>query len=205
MTADHTAAIDPAGLTGFATQLAEASSRHPDVLTIAELPLSHKVNLRIDRADAAPIETVLGATLPTANTITTAPSAQIAWLGPDEWLIISAEWPAPAEHEDALRRAAGAVPVSVVDVSATRTVIALGGSAIREVLGHGCALDLNAARFAPGRCAQTRLALADILLIAPTAQNDYADSPHFLALVRPSFAPYVATWLLDAAAEYLDT
>ena len=93
--------------------------------------------------------------------------------------------------------------MSVVDVSAARTVISLSGPAARDVLAHGCGLDLDATKFPPGTCAQTRLALANVVLIAPRDQPaDFVRSPRFLVLVRPSFAPYLAAWLLDAATEY---
>ena len=89
-------------------------------------------------------------------------------------------------------------------MSAARTVIEIGGPAARDVLAHGCALDLDAGHFTPGSCAQTRLALANVVLIAPPEQADFAESPTFYILVRSSFAAYLATWLLDAAVEYVN-
>ena len=49
---------------------------------------------------------------------------------------------------------------------------------------------------APGRCAQTTLAKAQIIL----EQQDA--TPLYWLYVRPSFARYLADWLLDAMAEY---
>ncbi|MGW0201911.1 sarcosine oxidase subunit gamma family protein, partial [Nonomuraea sp. NPDC003201] len=60
---------------------------------------------------------------------------------------------------------------------------------------HGCALDLHPRAFGPGRCAQTMLARAQVVLV-PREDG-------FLVLVRSSFAAYLAEWLLDAAAEYV--
>jgi sarcosine oxidase subunit gamma len=72
----------------------------------------------------------------------------------------------------------------------------VAGPRARDLLAHGCALDLHPRSFGPGRCAQTMLARAQVLLVAH-------DGDEFTVFVRSSFAGYLATWLLDAAAEYL--
>ena len=63
------------------------------------------------------------------------------------------------------------------------------------MLAKGCPLDLHGSAFAPPQCAQTLLAKAQIILQCADAR------PTFRLFVRISFAPYVAEWLLDAAAE----
>jgi sarcosine oxidase subunit gamma len=82
----------------------------------------------------------------------------------------------------------------VVDVSANRTTMALTGPAARDVLEGGCSIDLHPRAFGTGSCAQTLLARAGVILLATSAE------PEYWILVRPSFAAYVATWLLDAIA-----
>jgi len=96
--------------------------------------------------------------------------------------------------EAALRSALGNNPGAIVDVSANRSVITLRGSSARDLLAHGCAIDLHPRAFGPGRCAQTLLAKAQVIL------QQTADTPAFLIYVRPSFATYLADWLSDAAA-----
>jgi sarcosine oxidase subunit gamma len=103
------------------------------------------------------------------------------WLGPDEWLVIG------AREEDF--PAAGAA----VDVSATRVCFELVGDDAEDVLAQGCSLDLHPTVFAPGRCAQTLLAKAQVIL-------HRRDAGTFRILVRPSYAPYLRTWLEDAIA-----
>jgi sarcosine oxidase subunit gamma len=71
----------------------------------------------------------------------------------------------------------------------------VGGPRARDLLAHGCALDLHPRVFGPGRCAQTMLARAQVVLL-PRPDD-------FLVLVRSSFAAYLSEWLLDAATEYL--
>ena len=84
----------------------------------------------------------------------------------------------------------------MVDVSANRTLLELEGPMAREVLMKGCSLDLHPRRFGPGRCAQTALARVQVILWQMT------DEPCYRILVRCSFAPYLAAWLVDAMAEY---
>jgi sarcosine oxidase subunit gamma len=114
----------------------------------------------------------------------------VLWLGPDEWLVVSG----PDTTEEILGRLGG-VPASTVDVSAQRTAIAVGGIVARDVLAHGCALDLER-QLGVGRCAQTVLARAQVVLWR-------RDPDEYRVFVRSSFAGYLATWLLDAAMEHL--
>jgi sarcosine oxidase subunit gamma len=59
------------------------------------------------------------------------------------------------------------------------------------VLAHGCALDLHPSVFPPGRCAQTLLARAQVILYRTEEQT-------FRLLVRASYADYLRAWLRDA-------
>jgi heterotetrameric sarcosine oxidase gamma subunit len=103
------------------------------------------------------------------------------WLGPDEWLVLGAH-----EQDYADQPAA-------VDVSANRVCLELAGEGAADVLARGCALDLHSSVFPPGRCAQTLLARAQVILYR-------TDEHAFRLLVRPSFADYVRAWLRDAGA-----
>ena len=86
---------------------------------------------------------------------------------------------------------------SVVDLSANRTAVQVVGPRARDVLAKGCALDLHPRAFGMGRCAQTLLGRAQVVL------EQLADEPlTYGLLVRSSFAAYVATWLLAAAEEF---
>lgn len=168
-------------------------------VTIAELPFLTQIVLRGDAGDAgfqAAIRSVTGCEVPvTANTVAAVADCSALWLGPDEWLIIG---PAAEERRlaDGIRAALGPRHASMVDVSASRAVIELGGVKAREVLMKGCGLDLHPRAFGPGQCAQTILARAQIILWQSEA------APRYRILVRNSFAPYLAAWLLDAMAEF---
>jgi sarcosine oxidase subunit gamma len=103
--------------------------------------------------------------------------ATVLWLGPDEWLVLGG---AETDFTDM---------AAAVDVSANRVAFELGGDDAGHVLAQGCSLDLDG--FEPGRCAQTLLARAQVILYCP-------DPDTWRILVRPSFAPYLRAWLRDA-------
>lgn len=163
-----------------------------DGLRLTEIPFVRQLNLRVPgkgpAADAVGVE--LGIPLPLEpNTVARAGGLSVLWLGPDEWLVVG------GCDEPRLRAAVGTEPASVVDVSAQRTTIRVAGARSRDLLAHGCALDLHPSRFPAGRCAQTMLAHAPVILL-PLGADEYH------VLVRASFARYLAEWLLDAAIEY---
>lgn len=182
-------------LAGHAATLADVTARSGGWLRLAELPPRTQLSLRLDPASPARqvIEATLGLALPLQpNTTTCSGQLRVVWLGPDEWLLL-----APAT--DLATGLAGAAP-SLVDVSAAGTIVEVSGRAARTVLAHGCVLDLHPRVFPTGRCAQTRLALAGVVLLAIDA---HPLEPTFWVLVRSSYAGYLADWLADAAVEYL--
>lgn len=138
--------------------------------TWAELVLGSQVNVRGEPPAGFPIE---------PNTTAVVDGRLAVWLGPDEWLVVE------GREEDFPDAAA------TVDVSANRVAYELTGDDAVEALARGCSLDLDEASFPPGRCAQTLLARAEVLLLRTGPET-------FRVLVRPSFAPYVRAWLADA-------
>ena len=167
--------------------------------SLREVPFQTQVTLRGNAEDAGVLtgaEAALGLALPLApNSVAEGPDIAALWLGPDEWLIVAGDGRAPG-IEHSLRAALAGRHVQIVDTSANRAAIELSGPKAREVLNKGCPLDLDARAFGPGRCAQSVLARAQILL----RQTD--ETPPFLLYVRSSFAYYAASWLIDALREY---
>jgi len=119
----------------------------------------------------------------------------VLWLGPDEFLVVAAP-DLQIPIEEVLRGALGTFRGSVVDTSAQRTTVVLEGPHVRDVLAHGCSVDLHPSSAPVGTCVQTLLARTGIIL-----QVTGADT--VTLLVRSSFAEYLAAWLSDACAEYL--
>ena len=106
-------------------------------------------------------------------------AGEVLWLGPDEWLVLG-------RREEDFPNAAAAV-----DVSANRVCFELAGDDVEDVLAQGCTLDLHASAFEVGRCAQTLLAKAQVIL-------HRTDAASFRIFVRPSYAPYLRAWIDDA-------
>ena len=181
--------------------LADAlAAAHAEGVTLAERSARARFNLRLDAENAEALTAagaVLGGSLPrTPNTAaSTINGWTLLWLGPDEWLV-SGPADEGAALEDALRARLDGKHHALTDVSAMYATLALSGPRSREALMKGCRLDLHPRAFAPGACVQTALARANMIL----HQTD--DAPSYEITVRNSFAHYLATWLLDALAEY---
>jgi sarcosine oxidase, subunit gamma len=166
------------------------------MVEIEVLPFPAQVNLRADPKGPAAdgVGLALGAALPVEpGTVATAGEIDVLWLGPDEWLVMA---PLDARQQlvARLREAVGAEHASIVDTSAARTAIRVAGAHARDVLAHGCPLDLHPRAFPPGRCAQSLLAGERVVLVAR--------DEGFVVLVRTSAARYLKAWLDDAATEY---
>lgn len=153
---------------------------------VRELPFLSQLTVRADAS-------AVGDRLPTQpNTVLVDGDVAILWLGPDEWLVVGPPDSSQRLESD-LRASLGDALEAVVDVSANRTVIELSGAGARDLLEAGCSLDLDPRAFPPGRCAQTLLARANVILWHVDAAATYR------LFVRPSFAAYLAAWLADAA------
>ena len=184
-------------LAGIADALAAARA---DGVTLADRSARARFNLRLDPKDADALTAagaILGGSLPrTPNTAaSTVNGKTLLWLGPDEWLVTG-----PAAEGAALGDALGVRldgrHHALTDVSAMYATLALSGPRAREVLMKGCRLDLRPRAFSAGTCVQTALARANVIL------HQTGDAPAYEITVRNSFAHYLASWLLDAIAEY---
>ncbi|WP_262059595.1 sarcosine oxidase subunit gamma [Streptomyces sp. STR69] len=187
-------------LAGAAGRLAAATRSSGGAVRLAELPFLAQVNVRLDAKGAAAdaVGLALGLSLPLEpNTVVRAGELTALWLGPDEWLVVGPP-DTQREVESRIRAASGDEHVAVTDVSAQRTTLLVSGARARDLLAHGCPLDLHPRAFGAGRCAQTSVARTQVVLVA-------RDEPGagFWVLVRSSFAGYLTDWLLDAAAEYV--
>jgi sarcosine oxidase subunit gamma len=114
------------------------------------------------------------------------------WLGPDEWLLVGPDGMQDT-LQDALRVGLAGAFGSIVDVSANRTALEIGGPKASELLAHGVSIDLDARSFGPNRCAQTLLGKAQVII------ERAEDLTSFRVYARSSFASYIADWLLDCA------
>jgi len=166
---------------------------------MVEHPHLGKITLRGDAADRAfadAVEDAVGVAPPLEpNTTASAAGTTICWLGPDEWLVVTAGG-GQGTAEAALNSGLEGKHVSVVDTTDARTTIRLHGEHARDVLAKGCPLDLHPRAFGPGRCAQTLIAKAGVLI------HQVDDAPTYDIYVSCSFARYLWDWLVDAALEF---
>ncbi|MFJ8961571.1 sarcosine oxidase subunit gamma [Lentzea sp. NPDC102401] len=171
------------------------------VLNVAESPFRSQLTVRVSDPDAiAAMGSALGVRFPSAACTFTSGAGrfgdvEVLWLGPDEFLVVAAP-DLQITIEEVLRGALGTVRGSVVDTSAQRTTVVLQGPRVRDVLAHGCSVDLHPASAPVGTCVQTLLARTGIIL-------QVNGDDRFTVLVRSSFAEYLAAWLGDACSEYL--
>ena len=167
---------------------------------VRKMPFLAQVTLRADPSDVelmTRLASSVGFELPTTpNTVSDDLERHALWLGPDEWLIVG---PSGSEHsiESGCRDALGPATGAVVDVSANRTVLELRGPGARELLEAGCTMDLHPRAFHATCCAQTLVARSGVII------HQVSDEPMYRLFVRPSFAHYLATWLLDASGPRL--
>jgi sarcosine oxidase subunit gamma len=168
-------------------------------ILLAERPHRCQINLRGNPEDPAFMESVRQATgidLPrTPNSAARSGELRALWLGPDEWLLIGP----PAREADLLRNLRASLAgqhVGLTDVSEARTCILVAGPRARELLARGISLDLHPRQFGPGRCAQTGLAGANIVL------EQIDDRPGFEIAVLNSFADHLWRWLERAGEDY---
>jgi len=168
-------------------------------LWLRERRFRGQINLRGPAAESAFMRAVEGALgfapprLP--NTVVAGDQLEALWLGPDEWLIVTPPDGA-AGVIGRLKAALADRACAVTDVGEARTVICLAGPHARDVLAKGCSLDLHPRVFGPGRCAQTILAKASVIL------QQVDETPAYEVYVARSFAEYLWSWVEDAGLEY---
>ncbi len=157
-----------------------------------------QINLRGNPHDAAfeaAAELAIGEALPRATNTFAGGSRRVYWLGPDEWLLVTAAADAN-DLSSALYEALAGQHVSINDLGGGQIVLRLSGVHTRDLLAKGCTLDLHPSVFKKGGCAQSALAKANVLIACVDGQHE------FDVIVRRSFADYLLAWLRQAGAEY---
>lgn len=160
---------------------------------LSAAPEATRLILRGRPAVHGPAAEVLGFALPQDACRSAGTGARHAlWLGPDEWLLLSA----PGDRLDkAIAFAAGDAPHSLVDVSHRQVGLILDRPDAEGVLAVGCALDLDLAAFPVGACTRTMYAKAEIVLWRTGEHRFHIE-------VWRSFADYLWRYLVLAAAEF---
>ena len=173
----------------------ETAARAPVLIdagiAVTALPVAARYVLRGADAVRRTAAAVLGCSVPgEASRAGAAGERAALWLGPDEWLLITAAHDASA-LEAALAAALRDLPHSLVDVSHRQCALALSGPTAATLLAAGCPLDLDVRAFPPGMCTRTMLAKAEVVLWRTGTDT-------FRLEVWRSFAAYVAQFLAEA-------
>lgn len=137
----------------------------------------------------APLEKLLGSTLPQSpqEKVNNEPTAY--WLAPNDWLLVN-----PAADIDsvssALRDSAGGATAVVTDMTDAWSIIDISGKDARARLAEGCSVDLDDNEFPVGRYALTRLQHLPVII------HRLDDTPRFRVLVDRSVAQFLRDWFL---------
>jgi sarcosine oxidase subunit gamma len=177
-------------LAGRREDLSRVAATTDRALVVEHVPFLAQVDVRLhpEAATRAPLP------LPTRpNTAYEEGPRAALWLGPDEWLVLGPPGAGP-EIVAEFDRALTGVHRSVVDVSANRLALELGGPRAKDVLAKGCGLDLDRRAWTTGSCAQTLLARVPVILQEREETTG--------VLIRPSYSNYLVDWLLEAAVEF---
>lgn len=164
-------------------------------LSVREHPFRTMLNLRArpdDPACSLAVNEATGLVLPAVNEFSAYAGRLLAWLGPDEFLLVGDDRDA-GEMEKKLRDRLSGTASALTDVSSGFTMLIISGAGARDFLARGWALDLHPRTFRPGQCAQSYLAKAPVLLLHREA------APVFEVLVRRSFADYLWAWSVSSA------
>ena len=135
---------------------AEASG----LATVREVPAPGMIALKGDLAVLGPgVEAATGCAVPDMRGIVASGEARVAWMAPDELLLIVPRAQV-AETREALGEALAGTHHLAADVSDMRAVFRIEGAetTVREVLAKLCPVDLAPGVFEPGEIRRTRLA-----------------------------------------------
>lgn len=161
---------------------------------VEALPQTGMITLRVELTEPGLGETLarLGLSLPATREILTEGAGQIAWMSPDELMLIVPLAEVQATI-DTLKDGLSDAHVLVADVSDARARFALSGPGARETLAKLCPVDLAPGHFQPGELRRTRL--------AQVAGAFWMTGPESFEIVCfRSVADYVERLLRDAAA-----
>ena len=166
---------------------------------IAERPFGGKFILRADAEEAVErLRAALGLGLPfDPLTSATQGETSLFWLGPNEWMLVTAQGEAE-EGAGKVRAALAGVHHQLVDVSDQYTVIEVAGPRARDLLMKLTTLDLHPRAFRPGMVAGSVFGRANAQLWLPLESGEET----FHLLIRWSLADYLWCAIADSGREW---
>lgn len=169
-----------------------AGVRYRGLVSVTEAGLRGMITLRGDLSSAAlagALRSVIGAAMPGQRRISTGDRGSVAWMSPDE-LLVMVDYADAAMSAQALQAALGAEFATVADVSDARAVFTLTGPQSRDVLAKICPVDF--ATFRAGEIRRTRAAQVAVAMWC-------SDQDEFTLVCFRSVAHYVWDLLTTVA------
>lgn len=169
-------------------------------LRMEERPFAGKFILRADPGAAVePLRAALGLGLP-FDPLTSSAVGDTAflWLGPDEWMLVTAPTDA-AERSAAARTALAGLHHQLVDVGDYYTIIEAAGPKAREALMKLTSLDLHPRAFKPGMVTGSVFGRANATIWLPAGGGG---DETFRLFIRWSMADYLWCSIADAGREW---
>ncbi len=164
------------------------------LVSIAEAPPTGMITLRADLTAArvkTAVKKLTGLALPGQRQIAAGGDFAVAWMSPDELLILT-PYEAAETHRQALEKALKSQHHLAANVSDARALFTLTGARAREVLAKLTPADLSPAAFPQGELRRTR--------IAQVAAAFWQSAPDEISLICfRSQAPYIFALLKNAA------
>jgi sarcosine oxidase subunit gamma len=165
-------------------------------VTVRELGLGGMITLRGDLSSpavAAAVEAATGRKVPGPRAILGDLGAGVAWMSPDELLVL-VPYAEAARVAGEMTAALAGEHAMVVNVSDARAVFRVEGRGVRDVLAKGAPADLSSEALGPGEIRRTRM--------GQVAAAFWVSGPESFDLVCfRSVAGYMFDWLSTAAAE----
>ena len=178
--------------------LSGAARRRGLAVAVEEAGLVGMATIRADLADAEAAATVAEATgvaLPETRRVARAGDRALAWMAPDELLLLAPRAEIAGLVRALTDRLSGRF-ATVLDMSDARALFRLTGAGAREVIAKGAPVDLSRAAFGPGDLRRSHLGQVAV------AFWQVSDAPETFELICfRSVAGYVFDWLVASAAK----
>lgn len=174
-------------------------ARFDGAVRVEELGLRGMILLRGDFGDAGFREAAAeaaGVDFPDVRRISQAGERGLAWMSPDELLLLAPYGEAGALRRSVEERLAG-VHHLALDVSDARAMFRLTGDGARDVLAKGAPIDLSRQAFGPGDLRRTRLGQVAAAIWRSAAGE--SEEEVFELICFRSVAEHVFAWLKTAS------
>ena len=137
-----------------------AGARYAGLATIEEAGLQGMITLRGDLSSKTlqkAVKAATGATVPQTRRISTSDTGAVAWMSPDELLLLC-PYDEVQTRLRALTKALAKTHALAVNVSDARALFRVSGPGARDVMAKLCPVDLSPEAFRPGMFRRTRMA-----------------------------------------------